>query len=163
MTTQSLAVTIANVIDGATINGTNAANTLVGTVAENIINGLAGNDTITGGGGADRLTGGTGADRFVYSATSDSAVTARDIIADFTRGQGDKISLNAIDAIVGVSGNQNFSFIGASAFSNVAGQLRYEQINGTTIVSGDVNGDSLADFAIQLTGNIALVSTDFIL
>ena len=163
MTTQSLAVTIANIVDGATINGTNAANTLVGTVAEDTINGLAGNDTITGGGGADRLTGGTGADRFVYNTTSDSAVTARDIITDFNRSQADKISFNPIDANSGVSGNQNFSFIGASAFSNVAGQLRYEVINGNTFVSGDVNGDSLADFSVQLTGNIALLSTDFIL
>lgn len=162
-TTQALAVTITNIVDGATLTGTNAANTLVGTVAEDTINGLAGNDMITGGGGADRLTGGTGADRFIFTSTSDSSVTARDVINDFTRAQADKISLNAIDAIVGVAGDQNFSFIGASAFSNVAGQLRYEQINGNTIVSGDVNGDSVADFAIQLTGNIALVSTDFIL
>jgi PHD/YefM family antitoxin component YafN of YafNO toxin-antitoxin module len=163
MTTQSLAVTIANIVDGATINGTNAANTLVGTVAEDTINGLAGNDTITGGGGADRLTGGTGADRFVYNTTSDSAMTARDIITDFNRSQADKISFNAIDANIGVSGNQNFSFIGTAAFSNVAGQLRYEALNGNTFVSGDVNGDSLADFSVQLTGNIALLSTDFIL
>lgn len=163
MTTQSLAVTIANIVDGATINGTNAANTLVGTVAEDIISGLGGNDTITGGGGADRLTGGTGADRFVYRAPGESVEGARDIITDFTRSQADKISLTAIDANVGVSGNQNFSFIGTAAFSNVAGQLRYEAINGNTFVSGDVNGDSLADFSVQLNGNIALLSTDFLL
>jgi Cadherin domain/RTX calcium-binding nonapeptide repeat (4 copies) len=163
ITTQALAVTIANVVDGSTINGTSAANTLVGTVAEDTINGLGGNDNITGGAGADTLTGGTGADTFVYNLTTDSVVGARDIITDFSRTQLDKISLNPIDANANVTGNQNFTFIGTAAFSNVAGQLRYEQLSGNTFVSGDVNGDSVADFSIQVTGLISFIATDFVL
>ncbi len=161
--TQTLAVTIGNVVDGSTINGTSGGNTLTGTVAEDTINGLGGNDTITGGGGADMLTGGTGADTFRYNLASDSAVNARDIITDFTRSQSDKISLNPMDANANLSGNQNFAFIGTSAFSNVAGQVRFEQTGGNTFVSGDVNGDGAADFQIQLTGTINLLASDFVL
>jgi len=34
---------------------------------------------------------------------------------------------------------------------------------GVTTVSGDVNGDGIADFSITLTGAITLVAGDFIL
>ncbi|MEY2926460.1 MAG: hypothetical protein RL367_937, partial [Pseudomonadota bacterium] len=161
--TQSLAVTIANIVDGLTINGTAAANTLTGTVAEDTINGLGGNDIITGGAGADTLTGGIGADSFVYNLITDSATNARDIITDFSHLQGDLISLNAIDANSNLAGNQDFAFIGTAAFTSVAGQLRFELIAGNTFVTGDVNGDGVADFAIQTTGNIAFLASDFIL
>lgn len=160
---QALAVSIANVVDGVSITGSNAANTLTGSVAEDTINGLGGNDTITGGRGADRMTGGSGADRFIYAAVNESLVDARDVITDFSRSQGDKISLTAIDANSNASGNQAFSFIGSGAFTNVASQLRYQQSNNSTIVSGDINGDGLADFAIELSGTINLTASDFLL
>ena len=54
-------------------------------------------------------------------------------------------------------------FIGAAAFSGAAGQLRFEQVNGSTFVSGDVNGDRVGDFLIQLEGLVPLTSSDFIL
>ena len=47
--TQAIAVTVQNVT-GATINGTNLAETLTGTGEEDIINGLGGDDTLNGGG-----------------------------------------------------------------------------------------------------------------
>jgi hypothetical protein len=161
--TQAIAVTINNIVDGSTINGSNSANTLTGTNAEDTINGLGGNDTITGGLGADRLTGGTGADRFTYTATNQSLVGAMDVITDFTRSQNDRIVLSGIDANVNTTNDQAFTFIGTAAFSNVAGQLRYQQISGNTFISGDVNGDGVADFMIQVNGNITFQSGDFIL
>jgi hypothetical protein len=162
-TTQALAVAVNNIVDGSTINGSNTANTLIGTVAEDIINGLGGNDTITGGLGADTLTGGTGADRFTYTSLFESRVGNMDVITDFVRLQKDKISLSAIDANTNVAGDQAFAFIGTAAFSNVAGQLGYQVVNGNTIISGDVNGDSLADFAIQVNGTFTPIAADFIL
>ena len=59
------------------------------------------------------------------------------------------------------AGNQGFTYIGATAFTGVAGQLDY--LGG--ILSGDTNGDKVADFeiAITLVGSISLVSTDFVL
>jgi Ca2+-binding RTX toxin-like protein len=161
--TQALAVTVGNVVDGSTINGTNSANTLTGTTAEDTINGLGGNDTITGGLGADVLTGGTGADTFVYSALNHSSLSAPDRITDFTLSQNDRISLSGIDANTGLSGDQAFSWIGTGNFTNVAGQLRYYQQNGHTYVTGDVNGDGIGDFLIQLDPAVTLSASYFVL
>jgi hypothetical protein len=59
-----------------------------------------------------------------------------------------------------------FSFIGAAAFSNTAGELRYDLIdnasgNDFTIVSLDVNGDGIADSQITLVGLVTLTVSDF--
>ena len=49
------------------------------------------------------------------------------------------------------------------------GQLRWFQenlagtVNDKTIVQGDVNGDKVADFQIQLTGLKVLTAADFFL
>jgi hypothetical protein len=41
--------------------------------------------------------------------------------------------------------------------------LCFSQATATTIVSGDVNGDGTADFAITLQGNLSLQQRDFVL
>ena len=179
--TQTLAITVTNVLTEPTITGTSSANTIPGTANTDVILGLGGNDTlsglggndvidggigndtIVGGAGADQLLGGAGADIFRFDAVGDSTLTASDIIHDFFRSQSDKISLNAIDANTRLAGNQDFTFIGTAAFSNVAGQLHYSQVGGNTFITGDVNGDSVADFQIIVNGNQILVSSDFIL
>lgn len=126
--------------------------------------GRDGNDFLFGGAARDLQTGGTGNDTFAYAAITDSAVgtASRDVISDFVRGQ-DKISLSGIDGIRGTASNDAFSFIGANAFSGVAGQLHYVLGNGITLVEGDVNGDRIADFQIELTGRMSLAATDFVL
>jgi hypothetical protein len=85
------------------------------------------------------------------------------MIGDFSALAGDLLGLGGIDANTAVGGDQMFSFIGAAAFSGVAGQLRAQVGGGATVVSGDVNGDSAADFAIRLTGSHALTGSNFIL
>ncbi len=45
----------------------------------------------------------------------------------------------------------------------MAGQLRYAQSGGVTTIAGDVDGDRSSDFHIQLTGSVALVTSDFVL
>jgi hypothetical protein len=177
--TQQIAVTVANIVDGVTLTGTNSGNTLTGTVAEDTLRGLGGNDslsggagadlleggvgndTLTGGSGGDRLVGGSGADQFVLASIGDSQAGAFDVIADFTRADRDKIGLSAIDANVNQAKDQKFAFIGTAEFGGVAGQLRYEQVDGNTFVEGDTNGDGTADFVIQLTGLINLGASDF--
>ncbi len=62
-----------------------------------------------------------------------------------------------------IAGDLAFTFIGTAAFSNVAGQLRYQQFATCAVVSGDTNGDGSADFAIQLNGTHTLLATDFLL
>ena len=61
--TQAIAVSVQNVT-GATITGTNLADTLTGTGEEDIINGLGGADTLVGGAGADTMVGGLGNDTY---------------------------------------------------------------------------------------------------
>jgi len=136
------------------IQGNNGNDELYGEAGADTIVGNSGDDRITGGAGADRLTGDQGNDVFVYLATE----TTVDVITDFTRGR-DKLDLSAIDAIFGTAANDAFAFIGSSAFSNVAGQVRY----AGGFVYADVNGDSVADLTIQLSGAPVLTTADFVL
>lgn len=77
----------------------------------------------------------------------------------------DKIDLALIDANInpGAAGDQAFDFIGGSAFSNTAGELRAEVIGGNTIVMGDVDGDGVNDLEIMLIGVPPLDAADFLL
>lgn len=176
--TYSLDFSVENMIltGSAAINGTGNElnNVLTGNSASNELSGLDGNDrlnggngndhllggndndVLTGGAGADALTGGTGADTFKYTSVSNSPAGAgKDVILDFNgngAGVGDKISLAAIDANTLVSGNQAFTYIGSAAFT-AAGQLRYSG----GVLSGSTDGDTAAEFQIQLLGGPALV------
>jgi Ca2+-binding RTX toxin-like protein len=126
----------------------------------NVIRANSSSNEITGLGGADTLYGGAGTDTFKYISLTDSAPLGQgltDYIADFNEAEGDRIDLSRIDANVNVEGNQRFLFIGnnnAFVESWGAGQLRF---NGG-FVEGDVNGDFVADFAIQVN---ASALTDF--
>lgn len=147
------------------VTGSNGADTLTGNSGSNTLTGGSGNDRLTGADGFDTLKGDAGNDTFDFNAIGESAVgDFSDIIADFVRGQ-DKLDVTTIDANSGVAGDQNFSFVGAGAFTNVAGQLRFDNTigDGFTHVFGDVNGDGVADFEIRLTGTYTLTATDFIL
>ena len=158
--------------------GNRGANTLAGVDGNDKLLGALGNDkllggngldTLAGGGGRDQLTGGSDRDLFDFNSLADSGATTstRDLIRDFLHGT-DRIDLSTLDAVSGGSDNA-FRLIGKSAFSSVAGQLRFVLFNesGTsldhTVLEGDVNGDARADFQIDLTGLIGLTSTDFIL
>ena len=153
-----------NALDN-TLTGNGAANILNGLAGDDALNGGAGNDVLIGDLGADALTGGSGADRFDFNLIAESAGASIDTIADFSRLQLDKIDLSTIDAKTGTpSINDAFTFIGNDvAFSNVAGQLRFD--SATSTIFGDVDGDNAADFQIQiiLTGVTSLLVTNFIL
>ena len=153
----------------AAINGTGNAlnNILTGNAGANTLNGGVGNDTLIGGLGKDNLTGGLGADQFKFNAEAETGTTAatRDIIADFSHSQGDKIDLSAIDANTAVAGNNTFSAptLGGT-FSGVfanPGELYFDQT--AHILYGNNDADSAADFSIQLTGVNSLVASDFVL
>jgi Ca2+-binding RTX toxin-like protein len=132
---------------------------ILGGDGNDIVSAGAGVDRIIGGNGADALGGGLGRDFFDYNAITESGPLLRDRIADFRRGE-DLIDLSTIDAdIDGTAGNQAFTFIGSIAFTGVDGQLRFA--NGR--LEGDVNGDRIADFAIDVTGIAALTRFDFVL
>lgn len=130
-----------------------------------VLNGGAGKDKLVGGLGVDTLTGGTGADKFVFETAQDSGVGAgnRDVITDFSHADGDKIDLHLIDADTMQDGDQAFH-LGGSSFTHSAGELiQFSDGSGNTVLAGDVNGDGVADFEIQLAHAPVLVTGDFVL
>ena len=135
-----------------------------GNTLNNVINGNGGANIITGGLGRDTMFGGAGRDVFDFNAITESGKTAatRDLITDF-RHLYDKIDLGTIDANVKLAGNQAFKFIATAAFTHHAGELNYTKYATTTMVSGDINGDGVADFQIMLTGAKVLTAADFVL
>jgi Ca2+-binding RTX toxin-like protein len=150
--------------------GGGGSDTLYGDAGNDVLDGGGlGRDTLNGGSGNDKLIaygsgklyGGSGADTFVFKTLT--PITQRDMIYDFSRSQGDKVHLSAIDANTKVSGNQAFTFIGETAFTDKAGQLRYANTNGDTYLYGDVNGDGKTDFSVRLDKTIEFVKSDFIL
>ncbi|QNM81693.1 calcium-binding protein [Sphingomonas sabuli] len=164
--------------------GNGEANLLYGRDGDDTLTGNGGNDALYGGNGADqllggngedwleggtgqdRMTGGADADMFVFRAgdLAGSAATC-DRITDFSHAESDQIRLNAIDAnsANGAGTNDAFTFIGTSAFHQIAGELRYQVINGNTYVYGDTDGNGVADIMIRLDGSHALVQSDFLL
>ena len=84
----------------------------------------------------------------------------RDVLLDFTSGT-DRIDLSAIDAIAGTVADDAFTFIGTAAFSNQAGQLRFETVDGLVHIFGDVDGNGVADLHIMASGPQVLAG-DFI-
>ncbi|PWC43591.1 M10 family metallopeptidase C-terminal domain-containing protein, partial [Azospirillum sp. TSO22-1] len=132
-----------------------------GNTLANLIQGGAGNDTLTGGGGSDTLTGAAGADWFKFGTADVVTGANADRITDFVAGT-DMIDVSGVDANSAVSGDQLYSFIGTSAFSGTAGQLRYAVLgDGTTHLYGDHNGDRNADFELVLTGSLSLTAANF--
>ena len=147
-----------------TIEGGEGADVLFGGLGADILLGGADDDRLEGGAGTDTLTGGTGRDVFVFR-DGDTAATwvDADVVTDFDQGANERLRLDAMDADTTAGGIQAFSFIGAGAFTGVAGQLHYVQSGGMTYVEGDTDGDSNADFVIALTGTLDLVAGDFVL
>ncbi|QNM82994.1 hypothetical protein H8M03_01110 [Sphingomonas sabuli] len=147
------------------INGAAGNDRLLGEAGNDNLNGGNGADFIVGGTGSDDMTGGAGADLFVFYQGDFGGAdpVAADRIRDFSRGEGDIIRLNNVDANTTVGGDQAFAFIGSGAFTGHAGELRYEQLGVDTYVFGDTNGDGTADFAIRVDGSHTFVGGDFIL
>jgi serralysin len=122
--------------------------------------GGAGRDILTGGANSDLLVGGSGADTFDFNSVSEiGRGSTRDFIQDFRRAEADVVDLSTIDANTGRSGNQAFSFIGSASFGDKAGELRFS----SGVLSGDVNGDGVADFEIRMNGVTKMYSNDFFL
>lgn len=129
---------------GCSLSGRGSGDTLIGGT---------GNDRLIGGTGRDTMTGSGGFDTFVF-ASGDSLATAgqHDLVTDFTSD------------FIDISSMGTFRFLGTAAFDGGTFALDYFYNSGTgvTTVQGDLNGDRVADFAIDLTGNIALNAGNFI-
>ncbi|WP_247893084.1 Calx-beta domain-containing protein [Azospirillum baldaniorum] len=143
------------------LNGGAGRDTLSGGAGNDTLRGFAGNDSLSGGAGDDlledgvgfdTLSGGGGNDTFrikamtvggtnsAYSIYSDTTIT------DFA--QGDRIDLTALNATyVGEDGPWGSS--------GVKVRLRTD-VNGSTVLEIDSNGDGLSDRTVTLTGIHAL-------
>ncbi len=139
---------------------TNGSVRILSGASNDILTGTANADALFGGGGADLLDGGGGADTYIYRAVAESTATGRDTV---TLVGGDRIDLSVIDGD-GAGEANAFAFIGASAFSNVAGQLRaFSSGVDQFTVEGDTNGDGTADLVITVNSAVPLVAADFVL
>lgn len=145
------------------LNGLGSRDKLLGGLGNDALNGGDGDDDLIGGAGVDTMNGGAGYDWFVFDKATESGVGVglRDIISDFVRGQ-DKIDVCDIDANSLLAGNQAFAWRGTAAFT-AAGQARYVQSGGNTIIQFSTDADTAAEFEIQLTGTFTLTSSDFFL
>lgn len=129
---------------------------LRGTRFADRLTGDAGANRLEGWEAADILTGGAGADIFAYQRLAEGG----DRITDFSKAQGDRIDLAAIDASA-AAGKQAFVFAGAAFLGGGVGSVRATNVGGDTVVQADT-GDGVADFTITLTGVVALAASDFV-
>jgi serralysin len=161
----ALNAVIEKAIGGAgndTLIANSAGCTLLGGGGSDALIGGAGSDRLIGGFGIDNLTGGAGADTFVFLPGDSSAASGQhDRITDFTNGV-DRIDLTGLDAITSTSTLDAFRFIGATSFGGSAGELNYVRSLGIVTLQGDTNGDGIADFAIDITGNATISAADLI-
>lgn len=161
---------IENLIGGTgadILTGDDAANVIDGGNGADQLSGGGGADILIGGGGRDTLKGGLGGDVFRFAVVGDlpgTTTSTADTILDFSIAQGDRIDLSGIDAIKQTASvNDAFTWIGSAAFTKHAGELRYVVTAGVGLVSGDIDGNGVADFAIRIDGAPTLTAHDFLL
>lgn len=139
------------------IYGYKGHDAMVGGTGVDWIEGGSGNDFIAGSLGGDIFWGDAGADHFIYVLAVESDASGEltmDAIMDFNSAEGDKIDIKEVST---------FTFAGEKLLSGVVGELVFGFSGGMTFVSGDIDGDAVADIVIALDGDITLKASDFIL
>jgi hypothetical protein len=134
-----------------TYRGTVRNDTLNGSSSADIIDGKQGNDRLQGLGGNDKIKGGSGADTFIYAGSPNSLGT--DTLSDFSRFQGDKISLSDVT----LSGVTGLTWSGTTATKGGVWQA-----TALDRIFVETSGDTTADLIIHTPNQPTLAQTDFI-
>lgn len=190
---QSSTVKIAGVIEDSILNiecliGGSASDTFVGDLFANQlvgnsgddnlagnggndnISGGVGNDFMRGGTGSDRLTGGTGADRFRFDTAATKTSSNLDLLTDFSRSVGDKLSFSkavfgGFGASTGISSTQLRAGAGVIAASNTTQRFLYDTTTGILRFDRDGSGSSYSALQVAKLGSSSihptLAYTDF--
>jgi Ca2+-binding RTX toxin-like protein len=128
---------------------------LLGGDGNDRLDGGIGADTLSGDAGRDTLTGGSGADVFLVMSGGNDSIT------DFVQGE-DVIDLDMFGQQMG---GLDLAFLGLNGrFGGTTPGVRYVVVNDRTRIDIDSNdADSVADFSLQLSSNVALTAADFVL
>lgn len=144
------------------LNGNTGNDILRGGFNNDLMRGGLGADTLQGGGGRDRIFAGVDAaqDTFVYRKASDSLPGAarRDKLFQYDTGE-DKIDMSFIDADVSQAGFQSLSL---SYTGPKANSVWLAGSGAGMLVKGDVNGDTTADFVIQIVNLFSMDISDLV-
>ncbi len=103
-----------------------------------------------------------GGEIFDYNAISDSTPDDPDTISGFDAIE-DIIDVSDIDANVLTDVDDEAFLYGGNNSEVVANSITWHQADGNTYVQGDVNGDTVSDFEIEITGLHNLDDSDFVL
>jgi Ca2+-binding RTX toxin-like protein len=136
---------------------------LLGSSHDDKLSGDNASNWLGGGLGTDILKGNGGADTLQFHPYETGLGADADCILDFSQAAGDKIQVSPLKSDGQWGALLHFAFIGDDAFSGEAGELRFEQSGSDTWISGDSDGDAVADFQIKCVGTIAFTANDFIL
>ena len=137
----------------------------VSTAANQALVGTNNADFFQLGGGLDTVAGLAGLDRFIYRpAALGPAATNATTLSDFSPAAGEKLDLSQIDAIAGGT-DDAFSFlpVAGAPFTNVAGQLRWDDLGAQRGIQGDVDGNGVADLTIRVSTPGPVDATWFVL
>ncbi len=159
--------------NGDGLYGENGVDFMQAAAGNDLLDGGEGNDTLIGGLGRDTLIGGLDADAFRFDVITESIRgLGRDVIRDFSHGEGDHIDLSRLDANGNTLAVEHFRFIGSETFQHFhqahpgsnAVLLRFDA--RTHLLQGDSDHNfraDAADFEVKLLGVSHLVAADLIL
>lgn len=157
--TANLTVDLGNGLNGRGSAASSQSGTDTLWSIENVATG-SGSDVITASDAVNVMEGGTGNDTFRFLSTVGAD---GDTILDFQ--PGDRLDLSAIDADASQAGNQSFTLANGGSFTTAAQlTVTYEtRADGEyTIVKGNVDAATDAEFQINLKGSHNLTANSFI-
>ena len=140
---------------GSTVTGASVGTDILSSIEVYIggsgndsLEGLSGsdkNETFVGGAGDDTLEGHGGVDTFKFNSLDDLSLNG-DRIVDWE----DVGNVIARQETMDLADIQGLHFIYEDAFSNRAGEFRYEFSAGETLIYFDIDGDTTADRLIRI-------------